>query len=129
MQVPTFIRAIVSSRKIVMVCLAALYAMSVLSGCGGGGGNNPAVTITPRPTTMSAGGPTVTFTAAVQHNQKSGLGVNWTLNGAGSFSNVNDVSVDYTPPSTPPANPTVTITATSQLDASASDSVSFTIPS
>lgn len=35
----------------------------------------------------------------------------------------------YTPPSTPPANPTVTITAISQLDASASDSVSFTISS
>lgn len=85
------------------------------------------VTVTPKPASVAAGSLTMTFTAAIQHDHKSGLGVTWSLQGGGTLSNQQPLSVDYTPPSSVPSSPSVTITATAQVDSSASDSATFTV--
>lgn len=84
------------------------------------------VTLSPKPSTVATG-TSITFSADIQHDHKSGLGVNWTLNGAGTLSNQQPFSVVYTAPLTVPANASVTITATSQVSSGSSDSSTFNI--
>jgi len=103
-----------------------IAALTLLAGCNIAGQNQTIVTISPKPATVDAGA-SVTFTASLQHNHHSGLGVNWALSGQGSLSNQQPFAVTYMAPSTVPSNPSVSITATSQETSSASDSATFAI--
>jgi len=105
-------------------CVLCSLASLLLTGCN----LQPktVVTLSPKPSAVAAG-TSVTFTADITHDHKSGLGVNWTLNGAGTLSNQQPFSVVYTAPLTVPANPSVTITATSQVSSGSTDSSTFTI--
>jgi hypothetical protein len=110
--------------RIIIASLFCAVLLVVVVGCGGG--HQTVVTISPRPATVEVG-TVVAFTANIQHNHKSGLGVNWSLIGAGSLGNVTPLSVDYNAPADVPMNPSVTISAVSQEGATATDSVTFTL--
>jgi len=115
-------------RRIMRIRTASLFCavlLVVVVGCGGGG-HQTVVTISPRPTTVAID-TVVMFTVSIQHNHKSGLGVNWSLAGGGSLSDVTPFSVNYSAPTTLPANTSVTVSAVSQEDATATDSVTFTL--
>jgi hypothetical protein len=84
------------------------------------------VTLSPKPSKVAVG-TSVNFAVDIAHDHKTGLGVNWTLNGAGALSNQQPFSVTYTAPASVPASPSVTIVATSQETSSSTDSATFTL--
>jgi hypothetical protein len=95
------------------------------------------VSIAPKFTTQTAGGPVVDLTATVTDITNSG--VTWTLLAGGvscspqcgvlTVDPAPALTAEYQPPATVPtgASDSPTITATSNLDSSKSDSISFTI--
>jgi hypothetical protein len=114
--------------KQIRFALSSLFLVLLvfLTACGGGGGSStPYVTISGAPSTLAPGA-TATLGASVT-NDSSNSGVTWSLAGSGSLSNNTPTSVTYTAPSSVPAPPSVTITATSVADTTASNSVSFII--
>ena len=115
--------------------------MLLLAGCGAGAGsgssgNNIAVSITNKITSVQAGTVSMTFLATVQ-NDSTNSGVTWSLtaNGTGcspacgTLTLATPASVTYTPPASGPATPNnqPTLTATSVAKANKSDSDAFTI--
>ena len=111
--------------KVVSVVLSCLL-LSLLTGCSGGAG----VTITQSgaSTTILAGGEAVTLTAKVTAG--TGVDVTWNFSGAGCGTFVtNGNTATYTPPAENAinANCTVTITATSVSNTSATNKIVFTV--
>jgi hypothetical protein len=114
--------------KIHSVKLAIYLCVAVLlAGCGGGHRKTITVAIEGASATIAPNG-TFTLTATVT-NDSSGDGVTWTLNGAGALSATSSTATTYTAPSSVPTNPSVSITATSVADTTASQTVTFTIQS
>jgi hypothetical protein len=102
----------------------------VLGGCssGGGGGSAPDKTIS---VSIEGGQSTVapagSFNlAATVMNDTAGQGVTWSSTDGG-LSAETSTTARYTAPGTVPENPTVTVTATSVADTSATAKVTFTI--
>jgi hypothetical protein len=120
----------------------AIYFLVLLfAGCGAGSGsgtsgNNIAVSIAGKVTSVQAGTAVVVFTATVQ-NDSTNSGVSWNLtaNGVacspacGTLSLANSTSVTYTPPAAAPVAPMnqPTLTAASVAKTNKSDSDTFTI--
>ena len=128
-----------ASRALTMACWLSIPGTTVvLVGCSAGAGsgnsgNNIAVSIASKVTSVHTGASPFVMNATVQYDATNS-GVSWTLtaNGAacssacGALSGATTTSVTYTPPaSIPPVQPT--LTATSVHDSSKSDSDSFSI--
>jgi hypothetical protein len=120
-----------------LLCISAL----LLAGCGAGAGsgssgNNIAVSITNKITSVQAGTPAIAFAATVQ-NDSSNSGVTWSLTASGAacapmcgtLSAATAATVLYTPPISAPAVPNnqPTVTATSVAKTNKSDSDVFAI--
>ena len=110
--------------------LALVAAISILTGCGGGGSSTPAapVAVTVAGNNQVRLGTTAQFTAAVTNTSNSA--VNWQVNGVtGGAAATGTISTTglYTPPAAIPAPNTVTITAVSQASPSSSGSMSEAI--
>ena len=125
--------------RVAWTCLFGVILL--LAGCGAGSGsgtsgNNIAVSITGKVTSVQAGTVAVVLAATVQ-NDSTNSGVSWNLtaNGVacspacGTLSLANAASVTYTPPAIMPAAPLnqPTLTATSLAKTNKSDSDTFTI--
>ena len=96
-----------------MFIFAALFAVMLTSGCGGGGSAPIVVTLSSTATqTDAVQGLTVNITATVQ-NDVSDDGVGWTLTGPGSLSSQAGASITYNAPANVTSAVTATITATS----------------
>jgi hypothetical protein len=104
---------------------ALLVTMVLLVACGV---QKAVVTITNKPTDVAAG-TSIVLNATVKHLHHTGmiLGVTWSMTGAGTLTDPTPNSVQYNAPPTVPSNPSVTVTATSVFDPTASDSATFTI--
>jgi hypothetical protein len=102
-----------------------LVAMAFLVACGV---QKAVVTITNKPTNVTAG-TSIVLNATVKnlHHKETILGVTWSMTGAGTLTNPTTNSVQYNAPPTVPSNSSVTVSATSVFDATASDSATFAI--
>ena len=127
--------------------LAALAAMLLIAGCGGGSASTPvAAPSAPAPSSISVAisptipsvqaGQTATFTATVA-NDSAAKGVSWTLAGSGcsggtcgtlsANSSASGAVVTYTAPAVVPNPANVTLSATSVADGTKSATATITI--
>jgi hypothetical protein len=127
--------------------LAALAAMLLIAGCGGGSASTPvAAPSAPAPTPISVAispatpsvqtGQAATFTATVV-NDSAAKGVSWTLAGSGcsgatcgtlsANSSASGAVVTYTAPAVVPSPANVTLSATSVADGTKSATATITI--
>jgi hypothetical protein len=101
-----------------------LITAIIFAGCSGRPARQPSVTILGLPGTVT---PNLTFTlTGTCNNDHTGGGVNWTLNGAGTFTSTTTTFV-YTAPATVPANPVVTVTAACVSTPAATQTITFNI--
>jgi hypothetical protein len=112
-------------------CFASVIAVGLmfLLGCGAGTGGKTMVTITGAPASLVVN-TSANLGVTIVHNAKSGTGVVWTLTGTGligTFTNMTPYNVTYNAPLAVPTPNTVTITATSIFDPTATNSVVITI--
>jgi hypothetical protein len=106
--------------------LAIVVALSFLIGCGSGTHGKTMVTITGAPANLKVN-TSANLGVTIANNAKTGVGVVWSLTGAGTFSNNTPYSITYNAPLTVPTTNPVTVTATSIFDSTATNSVMITI--
>jgi hypothetical protein len=121
------------ARELGTTLLTTMLFCIMLQGCGGGS-QQTAVTITPKPSTVAAGSQT-TFTATILNLPKGSADIGWYLvptSAAGTLtlatnSGSNTSTISYNAPPTAPSTNSVRITAYSIQDRSALDTVTFSI--